>query len=191
MYAGTTELIAYLGITNPDKGMLLSCLESAQAAINTYTRRTFEATTGTLYYHQYDTRINGQVLYLDREMLSVTTLVNGNGQTVTPGAAWSSQYFLEPRNEGPPYTMIRLGFNTPWIWSVDQPIIISGTIGYSVTAPDDIVQATKRLAGYMYRLRDAPTYDVSASPDTGVITVNKGFPADVEFLLKPYRRPPW
>ncbi len=192
MHAGTAQLGTYLGNQSSSQNdLLLACLQRAQSAIDTYTRRTFEATTGTLYYHQYAARIAGQVLYLDQDVLGVQTLVNGNGQTITAISSNSyppNGYYLEPANLGPPYTSIRLGFNYPWVFNVDQRIVVAGTIGYSSTAPYDIQQACIRWAAYLYKQRDAQVFEVTAEPSLGVINIPVGIPKDVEILLRPYRR---
>jgi len=94
-------------------------------------------------------------------------------------------------SSGPPYRQIVLKASSGLIWTyVDDPedaISITGSWGYSASAPPDIVQATLRLAAYMYRQKDAQVYDVSAEPSAGVITVPQGIPRDVRLTLDSYR----
>lgn len=191
-YTTAGSLAAYLGIQSAGELPLLGdAIDRATSAINNATNRSFESVPGTLYYHNQTARLRGQVLYLETYLQSVTGIVNGNGATITPVAGNpSSGWFLEPMNYGPPYTMIRLGFNNPWVFNVDGRITVSGTLGYSATAPDDIVQATLRLASYFYRIKDSQIFDTTADAATGGMTINKGIPADVQKILNRYPKPP-
>lgn len=184
-YLGTTELKLYLGIgtaTTTDDALLASLISAARGAVDAYCRRTFEATVQTRTYGMYDARVMGQKLYLDYDLQSVTQLVNGNEATIG-----GTGYWLGPQNYAP-YGMIRLKTSFVWVWNTDGMISVTGTWGCATTAPDDIVQATKRLAGYFYRGKDSQTWDVTAFTEAGQLTIPKGLPADVEQLLRPYRR---
>lgn len=87
-YITVDSLRSYLGnTTSTDDALLQGCIQRAQGAIDTYCRRTFEAAAGTLYYHQHEALIRGQVLFLDADVYSVTTLVNGNGATMNADPA--------------------------------------------------------------------------------------------------------
>lgn len=117
------------------------------------------------------------VCWLGKDLLSVDTLLNGDGTTLT-----STSYWLEPRNE-PPYQWIRLKSSNAWVFGTDGEITVTGTWGYSTSAPADIVQAVKRVAAYNYRGKDSQVFDVTADPEAGVITIPKGIPADVKVIL--------
>lgn len=188
MYARLPDLKTYLGIavaTTTDDALLEATLRRATTAIETYTGRLFEATTDTRYY-EYDV-VDGYELLLDQDLLSVTTLTNGDSAgTVIAGA-----YTLMPRF-GPPYNRIRLksATATTYSWEVDDDcwISVAGAWGFSATPPEDVIQACVRWAAYLYAQKDAQVFDVTAQPDAGVITVPQGIPKDVELLLTPYRR---
>lgn len=197
-YASLAQLKNYLGISvTSDDTLLTDLLARAQQAIDSYCHRSFEARTETRYYRQdavaiadpfgYDIThevLNPvyDVLYLDDDLLAVTTLTNGNGETIP-----SSGYWLEPRN-GPPYWYIRLKSAYNWEFDTDGEISVAGTWGYATTAPDDIVHATVRLAAYFYRQKDAQVFDTTAMPEVGVITIPQGIPADVKLILNHYVR---
>lgn len=130
-----------------------------------------------------------RVLYLGRDLLTVTTLTNGDGNVIS-----STGYWLEPRND-PPYRQIRLRSSESWVFNTDGEITVAGTWGRTSSPPDDIVEAALELIAYRYRNRDNPVFDVTASPEIGVITVPKGFPITVErilerggYLSKPYQK---
>lgn len=180
-YITTSELKTYLGVTGTGDDTLLGALiTAAQKAVESFCRRRFEATTATRYYTLDDTM--GQTLYLDDDLLTVTKLVNGDGVEIT-----NDQYVLLPRNSSPKYA-IQLLSGHSWVQEMDTWIEVKGTWGFSATAPADVVQATKRWAGYLYRQKDATTYDVTAYPEAGVISVPQGIPRDVQMLLAPYRK---
>lgn len=197
-YVDKVAVKQYLGIsTTTDDDLIEALIARAQRAIESYCHRWFEARTETRYYRRDavdagDTLrhsiseipglVNG-VLYLDDDLLSVTTLTNGDG-TVIP----TTGYWLGPRNSGPPYWYICLKSTYSWAFDTDGEISVAGTWGYSATAPEDIVHSTIRLAAYYYRQKDVQVFDTTAAPELGVITVPQGLPADVKILLEPYRR---
>jgi hypothetical protein len=183
-YATTTELKSYLDVAgSADDALLTRLLERASVAIDSYTHRSFAAALATSYYSS--DRVDGDLLTLDGDLFSVTTLKNGEGNTIA-----STDYWLLPRNIGPPYQAIKLKAEADYSWTFDTDgeIEVYGLWGYSSDPPDDIVHACLRLAGYYYRQKDAQTFDVTALPDQGIITIPKGLPADVKQLLDPYKR---
>lgn len=189
-YLGTAELRTYLGMGTSsgtaDDALLGSLIVAAQTGIETYCRRTFAATAATQYFSQFTVQqTDGYLIHLDDDLYGVSQLVNGNGATIPAGSYW-----LEPRNEGPPYAAIRLKSSQVWTWNTDGEISIAGTVGYSLTPPHDIVMATKRWAAQMYRGKDAANQfaNVTAFAEAGQMIIEKGMPADVETLIKPYRR---
>jgi hypothetical protein len=198
-YVATSDLKTYLGIsTTTDDSLLALCLARAQAAIEAYTHRRFDAHTETHYFRQESVLIpqaywgrdamvevlnpTQTVLYLDDDLLSVTTLTNGDGTSIT-----AASYWLEPRNTAP-YWYIRLKSTVSWTFSTDGEISVLGSWGYSSTAPYDIQHACLRLGAYYYRQKDAQVYDTTATPELGVITVPQGMPRDVRMILDQYVR---
>jgi hypothetical protein len=179
-------------------------LEAAQKEIENRCGTIFETSSATRYYRPEairDIPVGGQtevlgtygrgfswdwsslntrgyrVLELGRDIASITLLINGNNTTIS-----STGYVLEPRNQ-PPYRQIRLLSAQSWIFDTDGEIAVTGLWGYSTAPPADIIEATLEMANYLYSLRDSPIFDITASPDLGIITVPKGFPAHVEQIL--------
>lgn len=184
-YCSVTELKQYLGIDSAtDDALLQALIARAQAAIDTHCGRRFEAETKTRYYEM--DAVDGNYLHLDDDLLSITTLTNGDSSATTIA---SSEYWLWPRNEGPPYWAIRLEANSDDSWECDTDYMISvaGEWGWSETAPEDIKQACIRYSAYLYHQKDAAVYDVSI-PEAGVMVVPQGIPRDVKLLIDPYRR---
>ncbi len=169
-------------VPTTDDALITRLLGVAQAEIERICRRTFEAVAQTRTYGDTNARIVDQRLYLDRELLTVTSITNGSGQVVPAGGYW-----LEPRNE-PPYSMIFLKTSYVWLINVDTEIEVTGTWGASATPPADIEQATLELTAYLYDLRKQQNYDVTAVPELGQMIIPGGFPKHVENVLKSHKR---
>lgn len=183
-YATLSQLRQYLGGTaSADDVLLRACLDRATAEIDTHCRRRFDA-SGTATREYDDGCVSGEYLWLDDDLLSVSTLTNGNGVEIAADGYW-----LEPRNISPA-SIIRLKSSEVWSFNTDGRIEVEGIWGYSTTPPGDIVQATLRLGAYIYRQRDAQVFETTADVSAGIMTIPMGVPKDVELILKPYRRMP-
>lgn len=190
-YARLHELKQYRGIgatTTTDDVLLQSFLDRATEAIQRYTGRRFEAETETRYYDEdaYDSETG--MLWLDDDLLTITTLTNGDSSGTTIS---STYYTLMPRNGSPPYYGIMLTQATStvynWEWDTDYWVSVLGTWGYSATPPPDVVQACIRWASHMYDQKDAAIYETTAFPESGIIALASGVPVDVKVLLDPYK----
>lgn len=53
---------------------------------------------------------------------------------------------------------------------------------------DDVWEAVIELAAYLYDLKDSQVYDVTATPETGMMVIPKGVPAQVRLAINAYRR---
>lgn len=186
-YATLQDLRDYLSTSGnlgtTDDGLLNDCLLGAESKVDDYTRRNYAGTAGTYYVNRFGQgNVVGQALYLDTDLHSLTGVVNGDGQAIPTGSVW-----LEPRNEGPPYRVLRLKSSYVWVWNTDSDVIISGTFGYGTAAPEAVKRAVVRLAAYDYRLKDVGVGDVAGFSDGGEVTLPKGIPDDVKIALAPYR----
>jgi len=169
-----------------DNELLEDLLEEAVAYIESRTGKIFEAVTNTRYYRQ--DAVDYLTLYLDEDLLTVTTLTEGDEDgTEIP----LTDYWLLPRNDGPPYRRIELKADSDysWDWATDGEISVEGTWGFSATAPGDIVRAAVKLAAYLYRQKDSQVWDVVAVPDAGIIQVPQGIPATVKRIIAKYQNP--
>lgn len=194
-YLGTAELQAYLWgttgtvalgggtITATQQALMGSAINEAESAIDSHCRRSFLGTAGTQYYSRYSGgQVVGPALYLDNDLFSLTSVTNGDGQTIPVGSVW-----LEPRNEGPPYRIVRLKSSYVWTWNTDSDLAIAGIWGYGTVPPADIVGATKELAAYLYRLRDIGPGGVTGFQEGGQVTYPPGMPDTVKIILEKYR----
>lgn len=197
-YAGTPTLINYLfgtltttgtisaigGTLTPSVLQLMQdSLDEAEREINDYTRRNFAGTAGTVYYNRYTTRlVQRQALYLQEDLFNLTSLTNGDTTNIPVGSVW-----LEPRNAGPPYRLLRLHSPYVYVWNTDSDVIVAGTFGFSTVAPAAIARATVRLAAWHFRLKDVGIGDSTGTNDAGEVQYPQGMPQDVKQLLAPYR----
>jgi len=188
-YCGVDELKEYLGVTGAtDDPMLLTLLAAAQRTIDSYCARTFEAAADTVRTFDSQRDVDGYTLTVDSDLCAITSIVNGDGTTVS-----NSHYVTEPRNETP-YYAIRLKASAGKLWTStvagdsENAISITGKWAYSETAPSDIAHVCKRLAAYIYRQKDN-----AGDLDRAVIAGNSTIlpaqiPSDIRLMLAPYRR---
>ena len=190
-YCGASDIKSYVGITDSGDDALITALASrAQALIDEYTRRTFEAAADTTRYFDAERDVDElrRTLYLDHDLCAVTTVVNGDSTTIS-----ASDYALEPRNRTP-YYALTLKQNAASRWTYDDTpedaIAITGRWAYSTTAPADIVHACVRLAAFLYKQKDNQTL----APETAVVSMSGALhmpaklPNDVRDILYNYRR---
>lgn len=98
--------------------------------------RTFypEIVTLLLDWPPDDQASDGYTLWLDEhELISVTTLTDGDGQVVS-----AADFHLEPRNEGPPYAAIAIDLASGESWDSaagtwQQAISVLGVKGFDLT----------------------------------------------------------
>lgn len=116
LYQGRARVLEFNSTATADDGLLLDDLRTATEMIDAalpdvsfmprVQTRYFDAPTG---FSDGDAR--GRDLVLDVPLRSVTSVVNGDGSTIT-------DYTLYPRN-GAPYNIIRLNASSGLYWSTD------------------------------------------------------------------------
>lgn len=196
-YAGTIQLINYQfgtlttgtigaigGTLTPSMLQLMQdSLDEAESAINDYTRRNFAGTAGTVYYNRYRTRlVQSQALYLQEDLFSLSSLTNGDTTNIPVGSVW-----LEPRNAGPPYRLLRLHSPYVYVWNTDSDVIVAGTFGFSTVAPAAIARACVELAAYYYRIKDIGPTDTTGLNAAGEVLYPKDMPDYIKGKLNPYK----
>jgi hypothetical protein len=188
-YAALADIKGYLlagGQTPPttDDALLTTLLARAQKIIEAKTGKLFEAATETRYFDvPHDRQLD-----LDKDLLSITTLTNGDGTVIT-----SSSYYLLPRNDTPKYAIV-LKQSADVAWEPDSDgntekvISVLGTWGYMAAASVDIVQATVRLAAWLYRQKDSSEdgSDRAIRTPDGSLILPSRLPQDVLDYLEPY-----
>ena len=187
VYTDASTFKLYQGITQTtDDALIQELLTRASKKIDTYTGRVFQASTETRYFDSDAYDKDSGLLWMDKDLLTITTLTNGDSDGTSIS---STDYWLWPRNETPYYAIkLKSDVTTVWEWDIDYWVTVAGTWGYSATPPEDIVHATIRLAGYYYHQKDSGIYETQVFPEAGVVAVPSGMPDDVKSLLDPYRR---
>ena len=196
-YAGTPQLINYLfgtlttgtigaigGTLTPSMRQLMQdSLDEAESAINDYTRRQFAGTAGTVYVNRFSQRfVKNQALYLQNDLHTLVSLTNGDSQNIPVGSVW-----LEPRNAGPPYRLIRLHSAYVFVWNTDSDVIVAGTFGFSTVPPAAISRACVELGAWYYRLKDVGYTEVAGLAAVGEVTYPKSLPDHIRGKLDPFR----
>lgn len=188
-YATIKELKHYIApnaaADKHDDEVMAHLIEAASRYIDIETGRTFYARTET---HYFDVPF-GRSLYLDDDLLTVTTLTNGDGTVIT-----STYYKLIPYNK-PPYVEIRLKESSTYIWESEADadtegvISVAGTWGWVATTPKDIKEATLQLARNWYKRRFGENIEtVSTITSAGVVIEPRDVPYQVKRILDHYRR---
>ena len=179
-YCTLAQVKAYKTIeTDTDDELLTALIARATARIDRHCHRTFAAALGT-HYLDAVADVEGRTLYLDDDFLTVEEVENGDGTILI-----STDYVLLPPNLTPKYAVKLLASSgKAWTFVTDpeQAIRVQGSIGYSATPPEDIVQAAVRLSRWYYDQRDAP-FETTGMPETGVMTVPTALPVDIRDIL--------
>jgi hypothetical protein len=193
-YITLNDLRRYISANNNGLGtdedeLLKNCIVMAENQIDDYTRRNFVAEVGTRYYSRWTGRgmIKETALYFEDgvELFALPangTVYGGDGRLIPVGSIW-----LEPRNAGPPFKLIRLYSPYVWSWNTDAEIAVPGTWGFSLTAPAAIQSATLELATYIYRSKDNGPGEVAGFDQAGNQTQPRGIPENVRRRIEPYR----
>ena len=190
-YCLHTDVKLYLGIKGSgDDTLIDDLITRAQATIDTFARRSFEASADTTRNFDAVADTNGRTLIVDKDLASITTVTNGDGNTIS-----SSNYVTEPRNDTPYRSITILGSSTSYWQGAtngdnEDAISIAGKWAYSTSAPDDIKHACILLASWLYRRKDSIGSDADRPLITGdgVTILPSTMPAEVQQIIKRYRR---
>jgi hypothetical protein len=194
-YATLPEFKAY--VTGPgstistdsgDDAVIESIIEGASRYIDRETLRTFYARAAEARLQDVP---DGQTLYVDDDLFSIDTggLVNGDGTVIV-----AANYQLLPLNKSPKYA-IRLNLSSSYAWAISSStgasgaISVTGSWGYSATAPHDIRLACLTIAKGVYNRR----FGENQSSDTitvagGMVITPKDVPAMAAATINAYRR---
>lgn len=134
-------------------------LDQATGYIEAQTGRRYSAVTATRYFDARSVASGDvQLLLLDDDLLTVTTLTNGDGTTIS-----ASDFWTEPYNASF-YYGVRLKSTKSWAFSADGRVSITGTWGRMATPSDDVKRVTMRLA-YLFQQQRTATGQVTVFQD--------------------------
>lgn len=199
-YIELEDLKEYRGIDedNSTKDEIMQkCIDRAQGYVDTYCNQSFEdplvASTRLFrvlyegYMWNSDGPIRGRELFLDRPLYTIDSITNGNGEIIT-----SDAYVTDPKND-PPYHTIRLKASSGIRWEYgtdyeDSYVSVTGKWVYSLTPPDNIIQATTRLSDWLFHQRDNAN-DMDRAISVGNVMIFPArLPQDIKDFLDPYVR---
>lgn len=175
--------------TTAENTVLQQFLDQADAEIDAYTGRSFGqgANNHTHYYTKDD--VDDKTLFLDADLVSITTLTNGDGTVIA-----STDYWLLPMNASVTsqnaydgsYYAVQLKDGHSWEFSTDGRISINGRWGWMQGAPTEIIRAAMRLAYWYWAKRN----QTGATEVLGeqLSQQSDAYPADVLKVLDRYTR---
>ena len=109
-------------------------IESACRDVDNMTHRWFIPRTQTRLFRWPGQYGRGDILYLDADLISVTTLQT-KAQNSSPTTISSSDYFLEPNNTNPPYHRIEIDISSTASFesgdTSQRSISVAGSWGFS------------------------------------------------------------
>lgn len=189
-YATLAEFKLWANITSTntnDDSVIEDIIEGVSRYIDRKTGRTFYARTETRYY---DVPRNGsRTLKLDDDLLTITTLTNGDDNAIA-----SSEYHLIPKNVAP-YYEIRLKASSSTFWDFDSDgnsefvISVAGTWGYVATASEDVREACKMIGTSYYKRRfGESTSSVATITAAGVVIMPQDVPGIAADTINFYKR---
>lgn len=188
-YATLAEFRAYaapFGKTDSaDDEVIADILEGASRWIDDETRTTFYARSETRYYDIPD----GREISFDDYLLSCTSVVNGDGSTISAG-----NYALLPLNYLPKTGLRLKQMSTQW-WLADSSgntegvIAVTGTWGYSSTTLADIHEACLMIALAEYQRRFGENLGGTATiTAAGVVIASQAAPSAAREIVDRYTR---
>ena len=188
-YATLEEYKAWAKVDSSDSAddlVLEDLIEEASRDLDRGTARRFYASTET---RNFDHPPQGRTLKLGTDLLSVTTLTNGDDVVIA-----ASDYILLPANESPKYA-IKLKQSSTVGWTLDssgnseQVIAVAGSWGYIATTPKDINIACMAIAKSQDQKRSGQNVGGTATiTAAGVVISPEGFPRYAADVIRKYKR---
>jgi len=190
-YCTLAELKASLAITDSvDDTPLEAAITATSRMIDDYTGRFFYRNgTTQVPVARYYTPLDPWTMNMD-DSVSITQVATDDNFNQTWDTVWStSDYMLEPVNNpqrGWPVNRILAIGRYVWPYYLPQACKITGVWGWTAT-PAEINMATLIQAARLFTRRQSP-FGIAGSPDLGTVRLTAKLDADVEALLRPFRK---
>lgn len=189
-YTTLAKMKAITGISSTDAAddtVIEDMITQASRLIDIITRRTFYARTET---HLYDCPRSGRFLWIDDDdLLTVTTLTNGDGVEIT-----STNYLLIPGNTTPKHGIAlkqasSVSWQTDSSGNTEQVISVAGTWGAASTTPADIEAACNDIVVSAYHRRNGENVNgIATVTGGGVVITPQMIPASAMPTLQHWQR---
>ena len=179
------EMAPFAKTDTPDDDVIGALIEEASRFIDRESGRTFYARTETRYYDVPE----GRELEVDDDLLTITTLTNGDGATIA-----STEYNFVPRNVTP-YYAIKLKQASNYYWTYDSDgndedvISVAGTWGFAANTPADVERACKQIITSWYKRRHGEDVGAITTITAAGVTVSpEDVPGSAWRIIKNYRK---
>jgi hypothetical protein len=190
-YCTLAELKASLAITDSvDDTPLEAAITATSRMIDDYTGRFFyrNGTTQSPVARYY-TPLDPWTMNMD-DSVSITEVATDDNFNQTWDTVWAtSDYMLEPVNNpqrGWPVNRVLAIGRYVWPYYLPQSCRITGVWGWNAV-PAEINMATLIQAARLFTRRQSP-FGIAGSPDLGTVRLTAKLDADVEALLRPFRK---
>lgn len=190
-YATLAEFKAWTRVVDTDSpstdddAVIERIIESASRYIDREAQQAFYVSSET---RKFDVP-TGRRLYLDKPLLSVSALTNGDGSTIS-----STDYIFIPANDKPYYAIDLLGsssvgWRTTAAGNAQQAISLNGTWGESTDTPADIREACLTIAKAAYNRRFGNNMtSVTTITQGGMVITPEDVPAKALQMIHNHRR---
>lgn len=190
-YCTLAELKASLAITDSvDDTPLEAAITATSRMIDDYTGRFFyrNGTTQSPVARYY-TPLDPWTMNMD-DNYTITEVATDDNFNQTWDTVWStSDYMLEPVNNPqrgwPVNRMLAIG-RYVFPYYLPQSVRITGIWGWTST-PAEVNMATLIQAARLFTRRQSP-FGIAGSPDLGTVRLTAKLDADVEALLRPFKK---
>jgi hypothetical protein len=177
-----TQIYSKASAVSPGSDSILEAIiEAASRRIDLETGRTWYGNTETRkFIVGKDT--DDAVLYLDKPLLSVTTLTNGDSEVLTA----DTEYVLEPINASA-YSQVRLtpSSGKTWQFTADQYedfVTIAGSWGNAASTPANVKEACLLMTARLWKRKDA-VFGVAGTTSLGTQVMRIPMDPDIKALL--------
>jgi hypothetical protein len=190
-YCTLAELKASLAITDSvDDVPLEAAITATSRMIDDYTGRFFYRNgTTQAPVARYYTPLDPWTMNMD-DNYAITEVATDDNFNQTWDTVWStSDYMLEPVNNpqrGWPVNRILAIGRYVWPYYLPQSCRITGIWGWAST-PAEVNMATLIQAARLFTRRQSP-FGIAGSPDLGTVRLSAKLDADVETLLRPFKK---
>jgi hypothetical protein len=190
-YCTLAELKASLAITDSvDDTPLEAAITATSRMIDDYTGRFFYRNgTAQSPVARYYTPLDPWTMNMD-DNYTITEVATDDNFNQTWDTVWAtSDYMLEPVNNPqrgwPVNRMLAIG-RYVFPYYLPQSVRITGIWGWTST-PAEVNMATLIQAARLFTRRQSP-FGIAGSPDLGTVRLTAKLDADVEALLRPFKK---
>lgn len=190
-YCTLAEIKASLNITDSvDDTALESAVTAASRMIDDYTERFFYANgSAPSPVTRYYTALDAYTINID-DITTVTEVATDDNFDFTYGTVFTtSDFMVEPINnpiKGYPYNRLLAIGSYIFPYQLPQAVRVKGIWGFTAVPPEVNI-ATLIQSSRLFGRRQSP-FGIAGSPEMGTVRLYSRLDADVEVLLRPFRK---